>query len=179
MIERVLFRAQLGMSLSYPPCYTFGGAWAVTQNVAWDDQSQPSLAGSSPGWSSSIFINSAKKSNVPGLDRALTGLLIINIASCSSTALYVASRTLFGLTFTISKEMELNPPSQAWRKRWLSLMHFLSRKSKFDVPYVAVLISAWGLVLPFLKYVHGNSYLKVSNIHLLPADISSKICIGY
>jgi amino acid transporter len=151
------------------------GAWIVTQNVAWDDPSQPSLAGSSSGWSSSIFINSARKSSVPGLDRALTGLLIVNIASTSSTALYVASRTLFGLTFTISKDMERKPPSELWRKRWLDFMKLLSRKSKFDVPYIAVLVSAWGLILPFLKYAKGNSYLTVSNIYAALTCILSNL----
>ncbi|ETS78431.1 hypothetical protein PFICI_10493 [Pestalotiopsis fici W106-1] len=153
-------------------------AWVVMQNVAWDDPSQPTLAGDKKeDWSSSIFINSAKMSHVQGLDTALSIVLIINIASTSSTALYVASRTLFGLTFTISKEM--NPDAQGWRKWWLYLMKFLSRKSKFDVPYVAVLVSAWGLILPFLKYIPGSKYSTAIDVVIEMGSVSCILVWGW
>lgn len=131
--------------------YIWGG-WIVTQNVGYNETI-----------TSSIFVTSAEKYS-PAMASALTILLILNVASTSSTALYVASRTLFGVAYTTTKihEDDMNPD------RLLKIMALLSRKSKFDVPWVAVLVSSFLGWLPFFKYwlASPSGYLAVSSHYL-------------
>lgn len=145
--------------------YLWGG-WIVSHNVSWDDADLPSLPWSSQSGKSSqsIFVTSAHRKS----EEMATGvnvLLFLNVVSTSSTALYVASRTLFGFAYTYTKTHDADS------SRILQFMSWLSVKSKFDVPYRAVVVSSWLLWLPFLKYLpSSHMYLNVST-HLLVAKL--------
>lgn len=141
--------------------YLWGG-WIVTHNVAWNDSRLPGWSSGSHQSSGSIFVTSGGMYS-GAMEQAVTVLLLLNVASTSSSALYVASRTLFGLAFNTAKAGKDNS-----RYRWyFCIMCWLSVKSKFDVPYRAiflswVILSSW---LPFLKYLKSpDHYLDVSDI---------------
>lgn len=137
--------------------YLWGG-WIVSHNVPWDSEDLPALPWSSKsgGSSKSIFVTSAKKYS-DRMGTAVNVLLLLNVASTSSIALYVASRTLFGFAYTYTKTHDADS------SRILEVMSWLSVKSKFDVPYRAVIVSSWLFWLPFLKYLPSpDTYLNVS-----------------
>lgn len=143
--------------------YLWGG-WIVSHNVPWDDDSLPALSWSSKSQKSggSIFVTSGERYSET-MGTAVTILLLLNVASTSSTALYVASRTLFG--FAYNTTTRANDSRFSW---FLTAMSWLSVKSKFDVPYRAVLVSSWLLWLPFLKYLKSpGTYLSVGDISIV------------
>lgn len=141
--------------------YVWGG-WMVSQNIGWDDDRLPTLkwGNSRPKGKHSIspFVNSAADSRFSDhLPTVLTTLLIFHVVSTSSSVLYVASRTLFGFAYTTSNR--LKGRRRTWRYNVASK---LASKNKFDVPYVAVLVSAWLFWFPFLKYTSPRSFNSVS-----------------
>lgn len=140
--------------------YVWGG-WIVSQNIGWNDERLPTLewAREPPnGTSSSVFVTSAAKSKFSHhLPTAMTSLLILHVVSTSSSVLYVASRTLFGFAYTISKRLQ--GKRRTWRYKVASK---LATTNKFDVPYVAVLTSSWLFWFPFLKYASRHSFGSVS-----------------
>lgn len=139
--------------------YLWGG-WIVSHNISWDSALLPSLPwGSDSGGSGgSIFVTSAKRFS-PRMGTAVNVLLLLNVASTSSTALYVATRTLFGFAYNYTKTHD------AESGLIIKVMSWLSVKSKFDVPYRAVIVSSWLLWLPFLKYLPSpDTYLNVSKL---------------
>lgn len=143
--------------------YLWGG-WIVSHNIPWDHGLLPSLPWSSKsgGSSRSIFVTSAEWYS-EGMGTAVNVLLLLNVASTASTALYVAARTLFGFAYTYTKTHDAD------RSRTLQVMSWLSVKSKFDVPYRAVIVSSWLFWLPFLKYLpSADTYLNVSNHFIDP-----------
>jgi yeast amino acid transporter len=129
--------------------YLWGG-WIVTQNVEWNDERLPKWIKSNND--DSVFVLSAKQYS-PWLGKGLTVLLVINVLSTSSTALFVASRTLFGLTRDLDTRT-LDP--------WLRWLAVFGQKSKYDVPWPAVLASSWLIWVPFLKYLAQNTFETVS-----------------
>lgn len=141
--------------------YLWGG-WIVSHNISWDSDHLPFLPwGSDSGGSGgSIFVTCANRFS-PRMGAAVNVLLLINVASTSSTALYVATRTLFGFAYSYTKTYDSESGIT------MKVMSWLSVKSKFDVPYRAVLVSSWLLWLPFLKYLPSpDMYLNVSNLIL-------------
>lgn len=144
-------------------CFYIWGGWIVSQNVVWDDERLFKLKGSSD----SIFVfsaldfdnhgaayNSCEYNSSSPLSRAIAGLLIINLVSTSSTVLYVASRTLFGLAYAKVRKAEAKPIQRQTMLLWIARK--LARTSDFNVPFVAVLASTFLLFLPFIKYKdHG------------------------
>lgn len=152
--------------------YVWGG-WIVSQNIRWDDERLPTLewgAAVPKGASISPFINSAADSGFSKhLPKTLTSLLVLHVISTSSSVLYVAARTLFGFAYTTSNR--LAGQRRTWRYRVAS---WLAAKNKFDVPYVAVLVSAWLFWLPFLKYTSRRSFNSVRTYYL--HSLQSCIC---
>lgn len=140
--------------------YVWGG-WIVSQNIRWDDPRLPTLEwGVAPPVNASIspFVNSAMDSRFRRqLPDALSSLLVLHVVSTSSSVLYVAARTLFGFAYTTSVRLEGR--RRTWRYKVASR---LAAKNKFDVPYVAVLVSAWLFWFPFLKYTSRRSFNAVS-----------------
>ncbi|GES63273.1 amino acid transporter [Aspergillus terreus] len=83
----------------------FLGSLMMTLNVKWDDDSLPRAGWlGSPGKdegtlnTDSGFVISAARSHIPGLEDMFTVVLLITALTAANTNLYVASRTLFGLT---------------------------------------------------------------------------------
>jgi hypothetical protein len=157
--------------------YIWGG-WSVTQDIDYNDPNLPSLLWNSTE-GASIFVDvaanyadsgnqtngtSALTSNMDGqpLAKSLTALLIVNVFSTSSTALYIASRTLYGMAYTIQKNKET---SRLW---WVDVARVMSRKNKFDVPWVSVLMSAWLFWLPFVRYNANASIVSRSKGDVIP-----------
>jgi amino acid transporter len=96
--------------------------------------------------------------NIPTLPGFLNGCLILAILSAANTALYVASRTLFGLT------QEIDPNSRWWG--WVS--KFSTTTHNRRVPAFAlvasVLIFCW---VPFLHLTKSYSYQYVCTFYSL------------
>ena len=80
----------------------------------------------------------------------LNGCLIYSALSCANTALYVASRQLYGLT----RSIEVNSKSSVFAKTLASISRV---HPKWHTPWSAILISVIILVwLPFVKLKSGN-----------------------
>lgn len=152
--------------------YVWGG-WIVSQNINWEDDRLPTLEWGTAlpeGASSSPFVNSANDSKFSRhLPIAMTSLLILHVVSTTSSILYVASRTLFGFAYTAS--IRLAGRRRTWRYKVVST---LATKNHFDVPYVAILVSAWLFWVPFLKYTSRRSFNSVSaalaRVSFLPSN---------
>lgn len=128
--------------------YIWGG-WSVMQNVDSSDPNLPSLVWDGPG-GTSIFVEVANNDHNEGLSKSLTALLIVNLFSTSSTALYIASRTLYGMAYTSLK------------KRRSKIAGWLAKTTKHGVPWISVLVSAWLFWLPFIRYGPGTNVNIVS-----------------
>ncbi|KAH8671490.1 amino acid permease-domain-containing protein [Xylariales sp. PMI_506] len=145
-------------------------SWSVTSNVDWADSHLPNLNATSTTGSSIFVVAAEKKSS--SLATAITALLIINLCSTSSTSLYIASRTLFGMAYTVRKAYESNDKSGMSRVR---VARLLSKKNQFDVPWVAVMASSlWIVWYPFITYV---PYAKASNAIDVIVEMGSVCCI--
>ena len=122
-------------SLKYPATLTawitaaiyFFSALAFYLNVGWQDPSLPGLPdriaqgnltatpstnGTQSTQSQSIVVIALRHANIPTLIDFFNGCLILAVLSAANTALYVASRTLFGVT------REINPNDKHWG--WIS-----------------------------------------------------------
>ena len=118
-------------------------------NVDWKDRALPEIDGGPEMQplhnSSSIIVIAALRADYTRAAGFLNGCLILSALSCSNTALYVASRTLYGMTRKIS-------PSRS-----LQFLKFLgSVWPKTGVPMWALFISFLAFYwLPFLQ-LHGG-----------------------
>ncbi|KAF5592313.1 amino acid transporter [Fusarium subglutinans] len=65
------------------------------------------------GFTFSPFILIAKASTIPNLDHALNAFILFTALTCANTNLYVASRTLFGITRNI-RSGDSMPAALAW-----------------------------------------------------------------
>jgi hypothetical protein len=130
--------------------YLWGG-WSVSQNIDYNDPDLMEQDGSD-----SIFIITARRHS-EGMATALTAFFILGVAFTSSTALYVASRALFGLAYATTKSQEVGHHDIR-----LPVARFLAKKSKFDVPYIAVFCSASISLLSLLEYAPKLNLLTVS-----------------
>lgn len=113
-------------------------------NVHWQDPLLPAILDRNetpnplPGSSkvsktSSILVIAVLNAHIPAFDSFLNICLIIAVLSASNTALYVASRTLFGLT------REISPNGKGW---WRKFSKLSTTSFKTKVPVFALLISA-------------------------------------
>ena len=120
-------------------------------NVQWTNSSLPQIyrggtnGATTPGFaaprSSAIIIIAALQAGHEKLSGFLTGCMIFSALSNSNTALYVSSRTLYGLTREIT--------STTWPASWFSVLGTVVRKT--GVPAWALLVSAISFFwLPFL-----------------------------
>jgi amino acid transporter len=103
--------------------------------------------------SSVIIIFSTLEAHVPTLPDILNFGLIIAVLSTSNTSLYVASRTLYGLT------QGVNPKDKTWG--WLSI--FSRTTPKTNIPAFALLFSAFAFCwVPFLRFSQSLTNQEVS-----------------
>lgn len=103
-----------------------------------------------------IFMLAPLEAGVKGLPGFLSGCLIFCVLSSANTSLYVASRTLFGLT----REINLN--HDVFLMRWLAKLGTVTPRTR--VPAWALLISVLSFCwLPFLHLKHKYSVQDVSH----------------
>ncbi|KAK7751372.1 hypothetical protein SLS62_006628 [Diatrype stigma] len=99
---------------------------------------------------SSGFVAIAEMSKIPGLAHAFNSFLLYTALTCAMTNLYVASRTLFGLTSRLD-----DGPGQPWHLRILA---WFGKTNKRRVPVRAMIISALAFSwVPFLKLGDGKA----------------------
>jgi amino acid transporter len=87
---------------------------------------------------------SAAMSEIPGLAGLFTAVIFVTAVFSANTNLYVASRTLFGLT------RRLQDPE--WR-----LFAFFGKTNNYQVPVRAMLLSCFFMWVPFLYLSRDNS----------------------
>lgn len=114
----------------------------LTLNVPWDDPQLPGVSwlGSptrKPHQTESGFVLSAAYSKIPGLADLFTAILLFTAVASANTNLYVASRTLFGMTRGLD----------GTKLKWLA---FFGRTNNYQVPVRAMFVSCFFLWVPFL-----------------------------
>ena len=95
----------------------------------------------------SVFVAVAAKANIPYMDHVFNAFLVFTAVTCANTNLYVASRSLFGLTSRLD-----GGPIQSW---YLQVLAFFGRTDARKVPFRAIIFSAvafWWV--PFLELQH-------------------------
>ncbi|CZR37718.1 uncharacterized protein FPRO_07091 [Fusarium proliferatum ET1] len=102
------------------------------------------------GFTFSPFILIAKASTIPNLDHVLNAFILFTALTCANTNLYVASRTLFGITRNI-RSSDSMPAALAW----------FGVTDRNRVPLRAMVITAFAFFwVPFLqgtKNIHTGS----------------------
>ncbi|KXH36342.1 hypothetical protein CNYM01_10785 [Colletotrichum nymphaeae SA-01] len=94
--------------------------------------------------SSSPFVLMAQKSGIYGLDDAFNAALVFTAITCANTNLYVASRTLFGLTSSLDGGYD--------QRMVVRCLAWLGQTNKSQVPVRAMIVSALAFCwVPFLQ----------------------------
>lgn len=100
----------------------------------------------------------AHVADIPKLNRAFTVLLFITAITAANTTLYVASRTLYGLTSHL--------PSGPNNKMIIRLFSWIGQTNKRRVPMRALVISGLCFIpLPYLSLIGEYGPTKVSLFH--------------
>ena len=139
-------------------------------NIEWTDpmlpqfQGQPDILGT--GHSRAVFVLAVIKARIRGLPSLLTGCIIFSILSSANTALYVASRTLFGLA------RKIDPTHPLWLMRWLSKLGTTTPHTR--VPAWSLLVSLISFCwLPLLHAHYGYTVQQVVLGHGISDAISN------
>jgi yeast amino acid transporter len=143
--------------------YYFNVEWSNPQLPVYLERSNTPATGppaqpGMPEMSSSIVIIATLNANEVPLSNALNGLLILAVLSAANTALYVSSRTLWGLACNLDPQL-CHSPNRFWR--WLSLLSVTTPGTR--VPGWALIVSSvsfWWLLL-FLLLANSTSSLNV------------------
>lgn len=143
----------------------FSCAIGEAVNVSWSNSSLPVLDErkrdiSSTSRSKSVLIIAVQQQGISGLPGFLNACIIFAVLSAANTALYVSSRTLFGLTRGIS-------PHRGWPLSWLS---------KLGTTTPNTLVPAWALVVSaiaffWLPFLHLKGGLSITEVSLNPARV--------
>ncbi|RYP16514.1 hypothetical protein DL765_005075 [Monosporascus sp. GIB2] len=105
---------------------------------------------------SSAFVTIADLSEIPGLAHVFNFFLVFTALTCAMTNLYVASRSLFGLTSRLD-----DSPGQPW---FLRALAWLGKTNKHKVPMRAMVTSALAFVwVPFLRLEGGEASNNISS----------------
>jgi amino acid transporter len=154
-------------ALMYVGCvitFYFDVKWSDPHLPPYHARSTPTTAAPLLGTleeSSSIVIIAALNAKQLPLANVLNGLLILAVLSAANTALYVSSRTLWGLACNLDPELRFGE-NKFWR--WLSLLSTTTPGAR--VPGWALLVSSitfWWL-LPFLLLAKSTSSANVSQL---------------
>lgn len=149
----------------------------TTFAISYDDCALPRLgwitSSCEPGKSSSAFVSIAQSSGIQALGRSFNVFLVVTALTCANTNLYVASRTLFGLT----RELEGGPDQTNWVE-W-ALAYLNQTSTKYKVPYRAVIFSAvaFGWV-PFLQLAPGSSSHTITLVSPIYLVLASKVALS-
>ncbi|QQK43244.1 Amino acid/polyamine transporter I [Penicillium digitatum] len=142
--------------------YTMSGLVA-TFDIERDNCALPRLswlsldaeAGCKKPSNSAAFVSIAAMSNIPHMADVFNALLVFTCLSCAATNLYVASRTLFGLTSRLD-----GGEGQRW---YLRIFAWFGKTDGRQVPLRAMVFSAvafWWV--PFLQLIRGNKSTQSS-----------------
>lgn len=158
----------------------FLGGLLMSLNVRWDDPGLPraswlgspinaTASNTTSGQSNSGFVLAAKQSRIPGLDSAFTVFLLITALTAANTNLYVASRTLFGLTRELQYGRWWSPTT------WLA---FFGRTNNYKVPVRAMFLSCCLLWVPFLYLSpHNTPGTAIATLLEVLSEMGSVGCV--
>jgi amino acid transporter len=103
---------------------------------------------------SSIFVIIAEKSSIPGLGHVYNGIIVFAALTCANTNLYVASRSLFGLTARLE--------GGSHQPLYLRILAQFGKTNKNRVPIRAVIASALAFCwVPFIQYIKSKRGTEV------------------
>ncbi|KAI9369534.1 amino acid permease-domain-containing protein [Aspergillus egyptiacus] len=155
----------------------FIAGFLMSLNVSWDEDSlqEMSSVGSSAGKrhegeveeyrTDSRFVISAAMSRIPGLADMVTAIIFITAVFSANTNLYVASRTIFGLTRRL--------PDTSWR-----VFAFFGKTNNYQVPVRAMLLSCFFMWVPFLYLSPEDSPgTTISSLLEVLSQMGSVSCI--
>lgn len=121
-----------------------------------------------PPRSTAVVVLAAQQAGYKIIPGFLTGCMIFSVLSASNTALYVASRTLYGMTREIT--------TTRWPISWLSGVGTVIRST--GVPHWALIISA--LAFYWLPLIQLKSGFKVQDVsHTEEAQVGEMKPPGY
>ena len=108
---------------------------------------------------SSAFVAIAQESGLPGLANAFNVFLVFTALTCANTNLYVASRSLFGLTSRLDGGgVSGRGTRQLARRIAMGALAWLGRTNSHRVPIRAMIVSAFAFIwVPFLQLKPGGS----------------------
>lgn len=146
------FTAVLYILSSMLATFAISSSDCALPRLGWITSTEDSASACTPGSSSSFFVTIAQHSGIRALGATFNAFLVVTALTCANTNLYVASRTLFGLT----RELEGGPDQTNWVEWGLAYLNQTS--ARYKVPYRAVIFSAvaFGWV-PFLQLAPGSS----------------------
>ncbi|KAL4905090.1 hypothetical protein BDW74DRAFT_18766 [Aspergillus multicolor] len=150
----------------------FIAGFLMSLNVEWDNNNLPRLSWlGSPTEkdekfkTDSGFVISAAMSGIHGLADMFTAVIFITAVFSANTNLYVASRTLFGLTRRIQGD--------GWR-----FFAFFGKTNNYQVPVRAMLLSLVFMWVPFLYLSpHNSSDTTISSLLEVLSQMGSVCCI--
>ncbi|KAK1496665.1 hypothetical protein CTAM01_08303 [Colletotrichum tamarilloi] len=117
--------------------------------------------------SSSPFVLMAQRSGIYGLDHAVNAALVFTAITCANTNLYVASRTLFGITSSLDGGYD--------QRIVVRCLAWLGQTNKSQVPMRAMVVSALAFCwVPFLQEGGGfNTDTKIGKFIEILAQMGS------
>lgn len=150
MIGNTIRFSAIWISVFATIAYSLGGLLA-SFTIEWDNCALPRLSWvsdancmGSNSTTSSAFVAIAQQSRIAGLPTAFNAFLIFTALTCANTNLYVASRSLFGLTSRLD-----GGHGQPWYLRFLA---WFGKTNRLKVPMRSMVMSAlmfWWV--PFLQ----------------------------
>ncbi|KAL4975298.1 amino acid permease-domain-containing protein [Aspergillus desertorum] len=150
----------------------FIAGFLMSLNVEWNNENLPRLSWlGSPSAkdekfkTDSGFVISAVISGIPGLADTFTAIIFVTAVFSANTNLYVASRTLFGLTRRIQGD--------GWR-----IFAFFGKTNNYQVPVRAMLLSLVFMWVPFLYLSpHNSADTTISSLLEVLSQMGSVCCI--
>ncbi|RBA14598.1 hypothetical protein FPRO05_13409 [Fusarium proliferatum] len=159
-VKRTIGRTAFALPILVASAYTISGLFVSLglkrddcglQRLSWlKDKECGTPQTDKEGFTFSPFILIAKASTIPNLDHVLNAFILFTALTCANTNLYVASRTLFGITRNI-RSSDSMPAALAW----------FGVTDRNRVPLRAMVITAFAFFwVPFLqgtKNIHTGS----------------------
>jgi amino acid transporter len=124
---------------------------------------------------SSAFVAIAQGARIPHLADAFNVFLVFTALTCANTNLYVASRSLFGLTSRLDGGGRGSGGSRLTHAL-MDALAWLGRTNSHRVPLRAMIVSAFAFIwVPFLQLKHGGSN-ETTTIGIEGSPVCRSIC---